>query len=404
MKLLFLTHRIPYPPNKGDKISSFNMMRFLSQKNDIYLGTFIDNEDDWQYLPKLDDYCKEVCAQRLNGRIGAMGALLGLLKNLPLSIGWYRNRRLQQWVDRILTDVKPDAVLMFSAATGQFIYGKTPEGMRTIFDAEDVDSEKFRVYAKDKSWPFSLIYRHEARRLLAYERRMAQSFDSSVFVSKDEADLFKSLCPEAAEKITYRTQGVDIDFFNPAHDLPTPFKDDEKALVFVGAMNYWPNIQAAEWYVSEVLPQVRKAHPDATFYIVGMAPTAAVRKLAETPGVVVTGSVDDVRPYVKHAWAVCLPLQLARGIQNKALEAMAMEKRIIATSAAMVGIELTGKFKPLIADDAQGLVKHSISVLSQEIVVDKSARQLIVDQYSWDANLKILEDLIFDRKNAAPKA
>lgn len=400
MKLLFLTHRIPYPPNKGDKISSFNMMRFLSQKNDIYLGTFIDAEDDWQYLPKLDAYCKDVCAERLNSRIGAVGALLGLFKGLPLSIGWYKNRRLQRWVDRILSDIKPDAVLMFSAATGQFIYGKVPSDLRTIFDAEDVDSEKFRIYAKDKPWPFSLIYRYEARRLLAYERRMARAFNKSVFVSKDEAELFKSLCPEAADKITYRRQGVDIDFFNPAHDLPTPFAKGAKAIVFVGAMNYWPNIQAAEWYTSKVLPQIRQTHPDAVFYIVGMAPTSAVCKLAEQPGVVVTGRVDDVRPYIKHAWAVCLPLQLARGIQNKALEAMAMEKRIIATEAAMVGIETTDTFKPFIANDVEGLVAHSRVVLSEEMAVDKAARQLIVDQYSWDANLSVLEELIFNRKSA----
>ncbi|GER00204.1 glycosyl transferase [Iodidimonas gelatinilytica] len=400
MTLLYLTHRIPYPPNKGDKISTFNMMRHLSKSHDIHLGTFIDADEDWQYVEKLHDYCKSVCVEKLDKKRGMMGAIKGLLRHEPLSVAYYKNKRMSQWVDHILAHEKPDAILMYSGCTGQFVYGKTAAGPRTIFNAEDVDSEKFRSYAEDKNRFKKWFFQREARLLRDYECRMAKTFDQTVFISEAEATLFRTLCPESAEKITHRTQGVDVDYFNPDLDFADPYPEGTRAIVFVGAMDYWPNIKAVTWYVDEVLPHVQKRHPDILFAIVGMSPTDAVRRLAERPGVLVTGSVPDVRPYVQHAWGVCLPLTIARGIQNKALEAMAMGKRIIATQDALAGIRPCPETQALVAQNSADLIAHSCTLLDEDKAQIEEARRFIIDHYGWDANLSNYEALVFGQNSS----
>ena len=213
-----------------------------------------------------------------------------------------------------------------------------------FFDAEDVDSEKWRSYAQSRRWPISWLYRREADKLLAYEREMAASTHVSIFVSAQEAALFKQLAPESAEKVHYRTQGVDNEYFDPQLEFKNPYQSQQKVLVFTGAMDYRPNIDAVKWFCEHVLEAVRRQEPNFLFCIVGMKPADEVTQLAKLPGVQVTGGVPDVRPYLSHALAACLPLQLARGIQNKALEAMAMTLPVLATPDALVGIvDLPGR-------------------------------------------------------------
>ncbi|WP_281300065.1 MULTISPECIES: TIGR03087 family PEP-CTERM/XrtA system glycosyltransferase [unclassified Iodidimonas] len=391
MKLLYLTHRIPYPPNKGDKISSFNIMRYFASRHELHLGTFIDHPDDWQYTDKLKDFCASSCIQKLDKKAGLMGAARGLLKNEALSIAYYKNKAMDHWVDHSIKSIKPDAILMYSGCTGQFVYGKVPPSIRTVFNAEDVDSEKFRSYARDAALPRNLIYRREADKLLAYERRMAAAFDKTVFISEAEASLFKSLAPESAEKITFRTQGVNVDYFDPAIEHPNPYQPKDRVLVFVGAMDYRPNIMAVTWYVNEVLPHLRDTYPDLLFAIVGMAPTDAVLKLGEQPNVLVTGGVPDIRPYVQHALAACLPLTIARGIQNKALEAMAMEKTILATPDAMAGIRDCPDAPVHIARNRDEMITQSRVILESQNLRAPKARAFVIEHYGWDANLKQYE-------------
>ncbi len=184
-----------------------------------------------------------------------------------------------------------------------------------------------QVEALAMSW----LYQREANKLLAYEREMAASTHVSIFVSKEEAALFKQLAPESADKTHYRTQGVDSAYFDPQLSFENPYQPGQKVLVFTGAMDYWPNVEAVKWFCQHVLDAVRKQEPNFLFCIVGMKPTDEVKKLGNLPGVRVTGGVPDVRPYLSHALAACLPLQLARGIQNKALEAMSMTLPVLAT-------------------------------------------------------------------------
>lgn len=393
-KLLFLVHRLPYPPNKGDKIASFNLLRFLAERYEVFVGTFIDDAEDRQYRDKVREYCRDLCAPEIDPRIARLASLRGLLTGEALSLPYLRNRTLQAWTDRILAEQRPERIVIFSGPMAQYVSGRVPAGAVTLFDMVDVDSEKWRSYGQRKPWPMSWLYRREADKLLDFERRMAREFDSTVFVSKEEAELFRGLAPESAAKTTYRIQGVDSAFFDPALDFDSPYPEDAPALVFTGAMDYWPNVDAVDWFVTEAWPAIRAAVPDALFCIVGRHPAPEVRKLGEQAGVLVTGGVPDVRPYLAHARAAALPLRIARGIQNKVLEAMAMQLPVIATPGAMTGIQPFDGFTPTISEDSDALAQAAISALQQPRHAELAARDCVLQRYDWNANLQRIARLL----------
>lgn len=400
-KLLYLVHRLPYPPNKGDKISSNNMLNFFSERWRVHLGTFVDDPDDWQYVDKVNEKCDDTCIVGLPSRKRVTSSLYGLLTNEALSLSYYRDAQLQAWVRETIEKECPDAVLVFSGAMGQFVKGLLPSSVPVVFDAEDVDSEKWRSYSESKSPLVSWLYRREANKLLAYEREMAASTDVSLFVSAEEADLFKTLAPESADKIKYRTQGVDSAMFDPALTYDNPYEPGQKVLVFTGAMDYWPNIEAVVWFCDHVLAAVREKEPDFLFCIVGMKPSDDVMRLGKLAGVRVTGGVPDVRPYIAHAHAACLPLQLARGIQNKALEAMAMCLPVLATRDALVGIKDHSGVITYVADSPEHMIDCALEILSQPRQINSAGRECVLEHYNWDTNLRSMERLLLGEGEAA---
>lgn len=399
-KLLYLVHRLPYPPNKGDKISSHNMLQFFSRNWRVHLGTFVDDAEDWQYVEHVRQQCEDSCIVNLPRVRKLTGSIAGMLKNEALSLNYYGSRELQDWVRRTVEQECPDAVLVFSGVMGRFVRNILPEHVPVVFDAEDVDSEKWRSYGQSRRWPLSWLYRREADKLLAYERDMAAHTDVSIFVSAEEANLFKSLAPESAHKAHYRTQGVDSAFFDPALSYDNPYQPEQRVLVFTGAMDYWPNVEAVTWFCEHVLSPLREREPNLLFCIVGMKPTEEVRQLGSLPGVEVTGGVPDVRPYLAHALAACLPLQLARGIQNKALEAMAMELPVLATSDALVGILDAPGVLAHVADDPQAMIDSAVAILSQPRQYNTAGRECVLQHYNWDTNLKRMESYLEQDKVA----
>lgn len=392
--LLYLVHRLPYPPNKGDKITSFNMLKYLSQRYDIYLATFVDDEEDWQYIDIVKEYCKDSCILKLNPKTAKLSSLRGLLTHQPLSIPYYQNKRMQQWVDKTLELHKIDSVLIFCSVMAPYVSNKLPNTTKTVLDLEDVDSAKWEQYSKQHAWPMSWIYRRESRYLLDFEAAMAKEFGATVLVSKEEADFFKELVPEVKQKVVHRTQGVDSNFFDPELEYENFYQSADKVFVFIGVMDYWPNVDAAIWFGRNIFPEIHRQFKDAKFYIVGLNPSDEVKKLDAIDGVTVTGGVDDIRPYLAHAVAAVLPLRVARGIQNKVLEAMAMEKPVIATTNALQGIKECPGFKPRVADDEQSLMDEAINILQQTEENHRAGRECILNNYNWDSNLKEIEMLL----------
>jgi sugar transferase (PEP-CTERM/EpsH1 system associated) len=384
--LLLLIHRIPYPPNKGDKIRSYHLLKHLAQSYRVHLATFVDDPDDWQHVPRVEALCASTHFAKLNplvARVRSLGALFG---NRSLSLDYYRDASTAQWVDQAVKQHNISRVLVFSSAMAQ--YADAYPGMRRVVDFCDVDSDKWRQYAEQKAWPMNMLYRHEAKQLLAYERKVARDYDASLFVSQPEADLFRQLAPESVTKIGHFNNGVDTDYFSPEPVSTSPYKDGEQAVVFTGAMDYWPNVDAVQWFATDVFPQLRARFPSLHFYIVGARPSTAVTALGNLPGVTVTGTVPDVRPYILHADVAVAPLRIARGIQNKVLEAMAMASRVVVSPQALEGIDATPGLELVLADGAGEFVAAVTSLLeTPNTTIGPAARRRVETQYSWPSNL-----------------
>ena len=389
--LLYLVHRLPYPPNKGDKVRSYHLLKHLAARHRVFLGTFIDDPQDEAYVDKLPEFCADMHIARISPRTARIRSLSGLLSNEALTLPYYRNAGLQDWVERTLREQKIDAAVIFSSAMAQYVQG-VPD-LRTLVDFVDMDSAKWTQYAANHRWPMSWLYRREGARLLAFERAVAQRATHSFFVTENETELFFRSAPECKGRVDAMCNGVDAEFFSPVHAFPSPYPSGEIPLVFTGAMDYWPNIDAVTWFSTEILPQMLQRRPDLKFYIVGRSPTPAVMALAGER-VVVTGTVDDVRPYLQHARVVVAPLRLARGIQNKVLEAMAMGVPVVASQECSEPVDAVPERDFLTAgtvEDYQRQIECLLQSPDRADAMGKAAREQVLARYSWDAHLSNID-------------
>ena len=384
--LLLLIHRIPYPPNKGDKIRSYHLLKHLARHYRVHLATFVDDPDDWQYVPHVEALCASSHFAAMNPKLARVKSLGALLKNRSLSLEYYRDAGIERWVKQAVAAHGIERVLVFSSAMAQ--YADPYRSARRVVDFVDVDSDKWRQYAEKKSFPMSWLYQYEAQRLLSYERQVARDYDASLFVSAPEAELFRQLAPESSVKIGHFSNGVDTDYFSPHDNHVSPYAAGERALVFTGAMDYWPNVDAVQWFCDEVFPQLRTRFPELRFYIVGSRPSPAVQALAQRDGVKVTGTVPDVRPYIAHAAVAVAPLRIARGIQNKVLEAMAMATPVVVSPQALEGIEAEPGTELVLAQYAGCYVDAIAALLARsDNQIGLAARARVERKYSWPSNL-----------------
>lgn len=389
--VLYLVHRLPYPPNKGDKVRSYHLLRHLARRHRVFLGTFVDDPDDLRHLDTVRAWCADLHAARLRPLRGKLRSLHGLLTGEPLTLPYYRDAGLRAWVRRVAAEHEIDAVVVFSSAMAQYVdlRARTP----VLVDFVDVDSAKWSQYAMTHRGPKAWIFGREGEHLLAWERRVAGLAARSFFVTENEAELFRRLAPECALRVEAMGNGVDADFFRPDPALANPFAAGEIPLVFTGAMDYHPNADGALWFVREVLPLLRAERPTVRFYIVGRNPTPELRASA-CDTVVVTGTVPDVRPYLQHAAAVVAPLRIARGIQNKILEAMAMGRPVVASAECAGGVDARPDRELLVAGDAARFAQQVLHLLDAPAAAGalaSAARQRVLAQYSWDAHLAGLD-------------
>ncbi len=393
--LLFLCHRIPFPPNKGDKIRSYHLLRYLSTHYRVYLGAFVDDPQDWVYADKLEALCEELHLVKLNPKLARIKSLLALCKGQALSLPYYSNREMAHWVKQLQGNNDIQRVVVYSAVMAQYVAGAEYSDCKKIADMVDVDSEKWREYSLQKTFPMNWVYHREAKRLLKFESHVAESFDYSLFVSSAEANKFIELAPDMMTCVGSYSNGVDTDYFCPQREYTSPYQDGERVLVFTGAMDYWPNIDAVNWFAREVFPAILARNPFTRFYIVGSNPPAQVRKLASLPGIVVTGRVEDVRPYLAHAAAAIAPMRIARGIQNKVLEAMAMARPVIVSEAGIEGIGAVHGEEVLVVSQASDYGRYIDDVLAQNYrTLGPSARLRVMQDFSWKNNLPLVGQLL----------
>jgi sugar transferase (PEP-CTERM/EpsH1 system associated) len=397
--LLLLSQRIPYPPNKGEKIRTFQILKHWSKSHDIHLGCFIDDENDWQYRKNLDAYCKSTKYVGLSSLTSYLKAIPALLTGGALSVAFFHRKAMQHWTDYMLATVKPEIIVIFSSAMAQYLQGKNHGAKVIIMDFMDVDSDKWVQYAPTARFPMNWIYRREGRTLLEFDKQVTLETDASIYVTPNEVELFDRLAPETKGKSIAIANGVNLDYFSPDNDyIRTDDMAEGPSICFTGVMNYRPNVDAVSWMRKQVLPIIWKSEPNLKFYIVGSSPNDEVKSLASDK-VIVTGRVEDVRPYVHFSSAVVTPLRIARGIQNKVLEAMSMQKIVVVTPHALEGIAAEAGKDLLLGTTAeefaaQVLVALKKSKMKKPSVMAKNARQLTQDKYSWQSKFKEYDHLI----------
>jgi sugar transferase (PEP-CTERM/EpsH1 system associated) len=402
-KLLYLVHRMPYPPNKGDKVRSYHLLKHLTARHRVFLGTFVDDPDDEVHVDKLRSMCAGVHVAVLHPRRARLDSLAGLLHGEALTLRYYRDAGLQRWVEQTVQRERIDAVVVFSSSMAQYA---DKLGLPMLVDFVDVDSAKWTQYADQHRWPMSWLYRREGQQLLAYERAIASRSERAFFVTEKETALFRSLAPECTDQVEAVSNGVDADYFAPDPTRVSPFAAGELPIVFTGAMDYWPNIDAVTWFAQDMLPRLRKQWPAVRFHIVGRSPSAALRALAGD-AVAVSGTVPDVRPYLQHAAVVVAPLRLARGIQNKILEAMAMGRPVVATSECAEAIGATAGTELQWAADADAFVREIDALLrspARAVAIGHAGRQRVLRDYSWSAHLSAFEQHLGAAQVAQPVA
>ncbi len=389
---LFLSQRLPFPPDKGDKIRSYRVLKHLSRLGQVYLGCLIDEKEDWDHIKALEPYCTEIFAAELSPLQARLKSSRALLSGAPMSQIYFQNDKLQTWTKNLLAAQKPNVAFVFSSVMGQYIAEDPNRPQTVILDYVDVDSDKWAQYARSKWQPMKALFAREARTLLEFDRNIGSWATACTFVSEPEAQLFRSLAPELAAKTHVVSNGIDAEYFSPDAVTETAIssvKPDAPSIVFTGRMDYWPNVDAAVWFANEIFPLVKRTFETAQFTIAGAAPNTEVQRLGTSDGIEVTGRVDDIRPYILGADVVVAPLRIARGIQNKVLEGMALGKTVVTTNQGLEGIVATPGHHVLVADTAEAIAAEVVAVIEKGGApeIGREARKHLVQTYGWEARM-----------------
>jgi sugar transferase (PEP-CTERM/EpsH1 system associated) len=394
--LLFLAHRIPYPPDKGDKIRAWHFLEHLAGQYRVHLGCFVDDPRDWRFTDILRRLCGESCFVRLSPRLARLRSLGGLLDGRPLTLPYYFDRELQRWVNGVMERQQISRVFIYCSAMAQYVKPSREPSLRRIADMVDVDSQKWSDYARQSKLPKRWLYRREAATLRRVESRIAASFDATIVATSEELALLREFAPEARGRVVCIGNGVDGDYFSPDREYENPYHSGGTPIAFIGAMNYWPNVDAVAYFVRTILPLVRQRIADAQFFIVGSNPAPEVVGLASGSEIVVTGWVPDVRPYAAHARAIVAPLRIARGVQNKVLEGMAMSKPVIASSKALAGITADIDKDVFLADNPEEFAAsiYRAAMTAAGPAIGRNARNRVMMDYRWSASLARLDAVL----------
>lgn len=398
-RALLLVHRIPYPPDKGDKIRSWRLFQFLAERFDLSLGCFVDDRQDMQHCEFLRGACEAAHFVPLDPFWAKLKSAKGFLTGEALSLPFYQSTSMHNWVTEQLREKPFDLAFGFSSSMAPYLQDKAIAKIR-MMDLVDADSDKWRQYAAEKSFPMRPIYQREAKLLAKTEAAISQWADQTFLITPEEAELVQNLPGATTDKINYWRNGVDTDYFSPHTEFEGEARSSD--LIFTGAMDYWANEQAILWFVEKVWPLLREKRPDLKFSIVGARPGPVLQKLNDESSIRVTGRVADIRPWLAQAKIAIAPLRIARGVQNKVLEAMAMGRPVIASDDAASGLEREAKacFQIIENDNGKDVgawVKAIDTMLKDEVgaeALGRKAREFVEEHYSWDAQLGRLSSVL----------
>ncbi len=408
MRLLILAHRVPYPPNKGEKIRTYHQIKYLRAcGHQIVVFAVVHEEEDRLHASALaENLGIEVFVETARFRL--LRLLVGLFTSHTLSVCNFRLKRLQRRFNDYIHENRPDAVLCTGSAMASYVFGnaflsqKATSKPVLIMDFMDLDSDKWNQYSKHSHFPMSLLYSREAWLLSKYEKNINEHFSSCLFVSQNEVDLFLKQGLSKPNNVLVVGNGVDMESFYPANIIHCPGKVSNlnqgfPDMVFTGVMDYLPNEDAVIWFMENVWARIRECWPEARFTIAGMSPSERVNRQGLLQGVEVTGKVNSILPYFHRANIFVAPFRLARGIQNKILQAFASGVPVVTSVSGAEGIQCVDGIHLLIAETPDEYLQ-AVSRLMNEPALHRSIRDnaltLVRERYSWQGQNKALLDCL----------
>lgn len=388
MRVFYICQRVPFPPNRGDKITTYNEIKHLAREHEVHVFCMADGVEDLANVAKVKDFVASIQAVAVSPFGAKWRAALALFTGEPLSVAAFSNRALHLAIRQAHARQPADLMIVYSCNVAQYA-AFFPE-CRRIMQFADLDSLKWGQYAERHRPPMKWLYALEQRRLLAYERSIAHSFDHSLVCTAVEQRDFEALIPGAP--ISLVANGVDLAYFQTLH-----FPKIEGRMVFTGVMDYLPNIDAVAWFCAEIYPRVRRAVPQASFVICGSRPTDAVKNLAKIDGVSVTGWVEDTRPHLDAAQLFVAPLRMARGVQNKVLEGLAMGLPCVASMPAWAGTVIPQGQGIVASNDPAEFARQIVKLITDaqyRAQMALRARQSAEAHYTWQAQMDLLDGVM----------
>ncbi len=388
--ILYVVHRLPYPPDKGDRIRAFHLLRFLARRSRVYLACLADEPVSEESVAELSRYCERLVVVRLEQRSRWARALASAARGRTISEGAFHSPRLRNAIRGWAREVPFHASMASASSVAWYLRCQELRRVPAVVDLVDVDSQKWLDYAESSQAPISWLYRTEGRRLRHLEKELPTWVKASTLVSNAEVELYRQFATTA--EVHAITNGVDLEFFQPVEPV-----EPENGCVFVGALDYPPNVDAACWFSREVWPHLHRRHSKARLRLVGRRPVDSIWQLAEVAGVEVVGQVPDVRPYLVQAAVVVAPLRIARGIQNKVLEGMAMGKPVVASPQVVSGLKNRLDVPVLIAESPAEWTELVGRLLESELLrrqLGAAGRRYVENQHDWERCLEPLGCLL----------
>jgi sugar transferase (PEP-CTERM/EpsH1 system associated) len=396
VNILYLAHRIPYPPNKGDKLRAFRHIKYLSRRHRVWCACFVDDAADARGVKKLKEICVDVAAVRLNRWVATGKGLWGLARGGALTKAFYHHAAMRSGLAALWRQARFDVVLAFSSSMAE--YALTVPAARHVLDLCDCDSEKWTAYSQYASFATSWLYRLEGRRLAVRERVWANVFDATMVVTESEASTLRPFIEPS--RLFVVGNGVDRS--------PAPFKREgwgegqgkdlrPPTVGFVGVMNYFPNVDAVCWFADQCWPAIRAQAPGTEFRVIGRSPTGRVRQLARRAGITVVGEVESVAHELRQCDVSIAPLRIARGVQNKVLEAMAAAKPVVLTGKVAASIRAADGHDCIVADTPDRVIQAVTRLLLDPIErarIGENGRHFVMSNFRWEDQLRRLEAVV----------
>jgi len=381
---------VPYPPDRGDRITTHHFLQHLIERGDrVQVGCFAEEEADETSIATLRGMVTEVCASRLRRTARKITSLRGLFSGTSLTEVFFRDRTLQRTIDRWVHEDPPDLVYVYSSSMAQFVMGHA--GPFRFMQFAELDSDKWRQYATHSRGIPAWIYRREAKRLLAFETRVAHAFSACAVVSEVERQLFEERIPGVTPIVL--PNGVDVDHFATSGDGTR----EPHTVIFTGVMDYQPNVQGVTWFVDRCWPKIRARLADARLLVVGSRPIEAITRLSGRDGIEVTGRVEMIPPYLDRAAVAIAPLLLARGVQNKVLEAMSTALPVVASPQALQGLGDVDADTVVCADDVTTTTNAVLDLLEnphKARAMGQRAARFVRARFRWEHMYRILDGIL----------